>query len=403
MIDDFFNELLSGFANPKRAFSMYKKDKFNEFRRREERQNLLSSQKFYINDSLLESTIIASLSEPKALLGMLRQAKPPFNNMWIEWNESKRVELIDKHYKAMGLNVFSSEQLSDIDTSQKPEKVGYHIKNIDNMLKYNLRNFVSDAKKNYPKGSFSYNAYFSFGEKAWFEEKTSRHKFLKYRNKIIFPPYTLILNNEQQIKFETDRGQNKRLNTMGQAFGSTYKDTHKDNNIFFEICNHSSLFSHDLALFGYPKNAVAEEGVKGSEKFLDKKLANEWITMTLGFIDGDIRFIIALLSLLNYQHHIYERTDITSVPKRIKYGGTVPRNEVRVLEIDLPKPFGTKKYERIFKGFGSPKRQHKRRGHWHTYHYKNGEKRHKWIEEQLVGNPELGKIEHDYVLKRRNG
>ena len=34
MIDDFFNELLSGFANPKRAFSMYKKDKFNEFRRR---------------------------------------------------------------------------------------------------------------------------------------------------------------------------------------------------------------------------------------------------------------------------------------------------------------------------------------------------------------------------------
>ena len=57
----------------------------------------------------------------------------------------------------------------------------------------------------------------------------------------------------------------------------------------------------------------------------------------------------------------------------------------------------------MFKGFGSPKRQHKRRGHWHTYHYKNGEKRHKWIEEQLVGNPELGKIEHDYVLKRRNG
>ena len=50
MIDDFFNELLSGFANPKRAFKRYEKNKFNEHTRREVRQKLLGAEKFYVDD-----------------------------------------------------------------------------------------------------------------------------------------------------------------------------------------------------------------------------------------------------------------------------------------------------------------------------------------------------------------
>ena len=386
-MEDFFNELIAGYGNPKRAFMNYKKDKFKEHRRREERQELLSSQKFYVNDSLLENAVIASFSQPKALLGMLRKAKPPFNNMWIEWNEKKRIELIHKYCTSIGM------KMEDIDPSEQAEKVGYHIRNIDHRNhflsndngKVIKRSYISDVEKTYPLGCFQYQAYMLFGEKA-----------SSLKNKIVFPPQSAIINNEEHITFHGN-SVSEQVYTMGHAFGNTYRTIHKDNNIFSDICKHSSLVTHDLLLFGYPESALYEM-VKGN-----KQQASEWVNITLSSIEGDIRFIIAVLSLLNYQHNVYQRGVGSEIPKRYKFGGAVPRNEVRVLEIDLPKPFGVKNYEKIFKGFGSPKRQHTRRGHWHTYHYKNGEKVQKWIEEQTVGNPELGKIEHDYILRRRNG
>ena len=387
-MEDFFNEVIAGFGNPKRAFINYEKNKFNEFRRREERQNLLGAQKFFISDSLLENAVIASLSQPQALLGMLRQAKPPFNNMWIEWNEKKRVELIHKHYSSMGLN------MEELDPNSQADRVGYHIKNIDHLSSdtiTNVRTFSSDAKKIYPKGCFAYQSYFSFGKKAWFQTEDN-----KYKDKIVFPPQSVILNNEEEIKFEP-KAIHEQVTTMRHAFGTTYREIHNKNTVFDAVVKHSCFFTHDLLLFGYPKNALEQMKNGNSDEVLD------WMKITLAFIEGDIRFIIAILSLLNYQHHVYERADMVSIPRRIRFGGIVPKNEVRILEIDLPKPFGVKKYEKIFKGFGSPKRQHTRRGHWHTYHYKNGEKRQKWVEEQTVGNPELGKIEHDYILRRRNG
>ena len=387
-MEDFFNEVIAGFGNPKRAFINYEKNKCNEFRRREQRQNLLGAQKFFISDSLLENAVIASLSQPQALLGMLRQAKPPFNNMWIEWNEKKRVELIHKHYSSMGLN------MEELDPNSQADRVGYHIKNIDHLSSdtiTNVRTFSSDAKKIYPKGCFAYQSYFSFGKKAWFQTEDN-----KYKDKIVFPPQSVILNNEEEIKFEP-KAIHEQVTTMRHAFGTTYREIHNKNTVFDAVVKHSCFFTHDLLLFGYPKNALEQMKNGNSDEVLD------WMKITLAFIEGDIRFIIAILSLLNYQHHVYERADMVSIPRRIRFGGIVPKNEVRILEIDLPKPFGVKKYEKIFKGFGSPKRQHTRRGHWHTYHYKNGEKRQKWVEEQTVGNPELGKIEHDYILRRRNG
>lgn len=390
-MDDLFNEVIAGFGNPKRAFINYEKNKFNEFRRREERQNLLSAQKFFVSDSLLENAVVASLAQPQALLGMLRQAKPPFNNMWIEWNEKKRVVLIHKHFTSMGLNM---EQL---DPSSQADRVGYHIKNADDYyssgITNDVRTFTSDAKKVYPKGCFAYQSYFSFGEKAWIENLDGDRK---YKGKIVFPPQSILLNNEDEIMFEK-KAEHEQVTTMRHAFGSTYRTVHNKNIILDSLVKHSCFFTHDLLLFGYPKSALQEMMHGNSDQVL------EWMKITLAFIEGDIRFIIAVLSLLNYQHHVYERAEMASIPRRIRFGGIVPKNEVRILEIDLPKPFGVKKYEKIFKGFGSPKRQHTRRGHWHTYHYKNGEKRQKWVEEQTVGNAELGKIEHDYILRRRNG
>jgi hypothetical protein len=115
---------------------------------------------------------------------------------------------------------------------------------------------------------------------------------------------------------------------------------------------------------------------------------------------GDMRFIIAVMALLNYPHTTKERKLETS-PQRFMFGKKLPRNELRVMEIDLPKPRGVTRYERMFKGGGGKKRRHVRRGHWHTYVFKNGERIKKWVEEQWCGDAALGTITHDYELKNK--
>ena len=53
---------------------------------------------------------------------------------------------------------------------------------------------------------------------------------------------------------------------------------------------------------------------------------------------GEIRWIAAVLSLLNYSHTVIERDQEPSEAKRMVFGVPVPRNELRVVQIDLPKP-----------------------------------------------------------------
>lgn len=118
-------------------------------------------------------------------------------------------------------------------------------------------------------------------------------------------------------------------------------------------------------------------------------------------MSGDMRLLFTMLGLLNYPQHIYEVEQKGPEMVSRKWSRPVPKNEIKVIEIDLPKPEGTKLYEKFFKGHGSPKRQHLRRGHWRVIHLKNGSTIKRWIEEQVVGDPELGVIEHDYSLVKK--
>ena len=54
----------------------------------------------------------------------------------------------------------------------------------------------------------------------------------------------------------------------------------------------------------------------------------------------------------------------------------------------------------MFTGHGTPKRQHVRRGHWRVTKDKHGRvKDRTWIQPCIVGNPDLGIINHEYVLR----
>jgi hypothetical protein len=120
---------------------------------------------------------------------------------------------------------------------------------------------------------------------------------------------------------------------------------------------------------------------------------------------GDLRFLISVLSLLNYDLIIQEKQQpAENKLKHIRYGRRVPTNEYSLISIDLPKPKGKKVYEKIFTGHGTPKRWHMRRGHWRRYRDVRGNvTKRVWVDQCEAGNKSLGKKINDYNLQKAKG
>ena len=112
------------------------------------------------------------------------------------------------------------------------------------------------------------------------------------------------------------------------------------------------------------------------------------------------RFLLCLNAMINYPHFVIQKESPKVYQQRMIHGRRMPRNELNVLTLELPKPRGVTYYTKKFANVGSPKRRHKRRGHDRYIKLKDGTVVRKWIEEQWVGNEELGVITHEYDLKR---
>ena len=364
-MSDLFNTVLAALARPRKGIHSYNHNKYSDESRRSLQRTLIGSQKFVVCDSLLEHAVAASFSPPRTLLEMCECAVPPFNNMWVEWNEHTRMKTLIKHGTRLG--VFPA----DYDWEQRDwaEDVGYHI--------------TADVQSYY-----SY-ANFSFAEKM-----------------IMCPPMAVGLMCDREFdvtefkhkvtggdwrsvgELETSQRHEQQANLGRLLLGNFYVDhwsEHEDDlrELYYRmnptICNSGNMM--------LPKRIPADK-----QAGLTKRSAL--------MVTGDMRFLIAVIALLNYPHTVVERTH-EATPPRLMWGKRVPRNEVKVLEIDLPEPRGTTRYERMFAGGGGKKRRHVRRGHWRRFKHRDGTISTRWIGEQWVGSKELGTITHDYNLKSK--
>ncbi|NCW69853.1 MAG: hypothetical protein EBV86_15085, partial [Marivivens sp.] len=98
-MDDLFNLVVAACGNPRRGF--WHKDvksqtvkKHIDAQARQTRADLLGAQKFVVCDSLLQHAVTASCAPPQTLLDMFEVGVPPFDNMWIEWDDKKRVPML---------------------------------------------------------------------------------------------------------------------------------------------------------------------------------------------------------------------------------------------------------------------------------------------------------------------
>lgn len=361
MDDDLFNIVMAALAKPRKGIWNYQSHKTAELSRRDVQRSMVGSQKFVISDSLLEHCVLASLAKPKSLLEMCELSIPAFNNMWIEWDEKKRMDLFRHHSTKMGLIPDDFEWSENLWS----KRVGYHIWGDTNVTHSHYSQFHMDEN-----------------------------------GQIAVPAMAIALDNEKPIDSKSNvqeisgkdgyesrhlREQQKELGVslVGTFYAKAHEGSRHLEKLYYQMC--PSL--HNAGNMVLPKKILDEDKI-------------EHARTTCVACSGDMRFLIAALAMLNYPHTVKERKTEKGLT-RIAFGRSVPRNELRIVELDLPKPNGVTRYERMFKGGGGKKRRHVRRGHWHTFIYKNGDRKRKWVEEKWVGDASLGTITHDYHLKSK--
>ena len=86
------------------------------------RTELVGAQRFKLQPSLMHHAAAASLMQPEHLLDMFKIGRPCFDNLWIEWDDTKRLPILFKCMDDLGIE-FSRQEKSHV------TKVGFHITN----------------------------------------------------------------------------------------------------------------------------------------------------------------------------------------------------------------------------------------------------------------------------------
>lgn len=367
------NEVLGALAQPKKSLYRYVgQNKLNEFHLRKAQRELVKSTKYFINDNLLSHAVNASWVTPDKLLEAMKRAMSPSNNMWIEWDENVRKRFVktctnkncpDLYYEPD----FESPNVGYHITRRSDDPFGLDYLEADT-IKIGIPNFDRIEFEGFIKDQDGKILPMPIGFRLFFEP---------------LDPSVFVMQQDSDNFFESNKNMmgGSYINEMNRRGLNTRKLIDRS---FLKVADLSCLFfsqkeMHDICF--------------GADLRIHRQMENSFA--------GDLRFLVCLFNILNYP--LITQETITS-PMQInvmKHQRKIPKNEYRLVDIDLPKPRGVKIYDQMFTGHGTPKRQHTRRGHWRRTKGLDGIVREKWIEEQIVGNPELGVITKDYNLRAK--
>lgn len=363
------------------------------------RRELASAHKFVIGNDAVKRALHASHMPLKDFVDIYSKAIPPFENMWVEWDEEFRRQCLKDFAKDKGFEFVTDPEKEKYDGSyvygdRIKGTYGYHISacNISQTHPYSVGPPM--------EGVFSYQKYAG-------------------------PPVTRSLMQWNCFFEAADRSGNgavvfeEHLKNIKNSFAETIVDPDNNKGLYHTSCIRwlygiNPLEGVDIDNSQWYCDTVDVKHFKWLEKQLfavpityeKADLINDFHVAELQKqLSGDLRFLMTLIGLINYDLHVLEEAEPVERSKKTKYVNRVqvPKNELRVINIDIPKPKGVTITEKKFSGTGTPKREHIRRGHWHTYHYKNGTSRKKWVGEQRVGSADLGRIEHDYLVRENKG
>jgi len=356
------NMVQAALAEPKKGFAMYSGGNIAEAMRRNMQSDMATMQKFMVDNTLLDEIVKASFVKPKTLLAMLHRATPCFDSMWVEWDEeARRLSRKKAHDK------YTPDMYVKFDDTTKGKRVGYHIRKVNGNMIYCKYGIVgrqgSDRIAAYPMGFHISNEGKLFADR----DEMFELNYNQETQDIFFAPW-------YYSKYDKEPTQREYLNEIMFRCG-----------IVQTAAMHWSI--------------PAQKFKAGwTEKEMTELIRRNFYSEYGNYGMGDVRFLIALLSTLNYDQVIHLSTTPPKKIDHMRFGRVVPKNEYKVVTIQLPKPRGVKIYEQMFTGHGTPKREHWVRGHHRRI---KGRSEPTWIPPHIRGNPDLGTIIHDYKLESK--
>jgi len=357
---------------------------------------LRQTKRYVISNDLLH--YIAHLSyyiRPDELLKLIANARPPHDLMWIEWDEEARQKSL------LSFSGLSEDKIENqLHNSYHTDYVGYFIEDFD-------FNFFSDNRQQ-DNCHWIFTPVVPFGIK-----RDSKSEPLKIQ-KILFNSggFTLSTNpwtdkeregllkdflQEVTIDLPTLNEANENIleKTIDILSYDRFKKLYQNEEEHWPVYNTLKKLSRYINFV--QTRAINWHIPRGNseDKNYNQQQHNNLINSEFD-IKGDAKFLICLLSVLNYDWVIKEKKPAEK-QRRMRYGKQIRYDSHIVCEIDLPKKNGISISVSNPDPQGS-KRMHDVRGHFRRL--QSGKRT--WVREHRRGNKNLGVITKDYVLTSKN-
>ena len=384
------------------------------------------ARKACIHDSLIDDIVkrAAYYTAEEAVLAVWN-ARPPSDNMFIEWTEPVKQYSQRKWFSKLWHNVESSMDTSSLFNP----KIGYWIRKTETIdgvylgdTVYSIDGFIYFTNNEYdttlePAFAKELNNKVYMHDMSMvvnFAEPFSEDVIDAYRNQSVFQ-----LNNYTD-KHKTDSAMRKKIQEILYPFNLpreravpsalnvdrilwgnmwSYANSKKDSAKDWDLLRRHVMWKSGLG------KQLSDHARASKPKDVNPNSAD---FTALVSVMGDLRFLIATLDIFNYDRHVTGEIRKSNVTRKLIRGESIPVDEHMVIKVRLPKEEGVNLYKTEnngSQGSGAGKRHHPVDGHWRQYkalfHDDGTVKRNAkrvWIKEHHRGDKNLGVITKSWKL-----
>lgn len=407
------------FKRPSKGLQIYDANEQSKKAIRKYQKEFMKAKKAVVHASLMEDIVRrgANFTAEEAVIA-LRNAEPPSENLFVEWNEPtkqwwqqkifddkwgvsngdvtssivnpsvgywiRKTEDVDGMY--LGDSVYTFDSFiyftnAEFDSGIDANKVKYVNNKVyihDMRMVVNFAEpFHDEVIKEYRDSPFDVTTY---GKKYMKEED------LKKRMQEILYPHDVSLDKAIPSALNVDRALWGNI----WSFHNSKKKHNKDWQLLRKHVMWKAGLGHDI-------DPVRNEVQKSKADF----------SSLLGAM-GDIRFLVSLLNIWNYPRHITQEIRETKGRRTMIRGETIPSDDHVVLKVNLPKDEGVNLYRTDGNGqggVGTPKKYHEVDAHTRVYktlYNDDGSVKRQGfttrVKEHGRGNKNLGTITKEYKL-----
>tara|TARA_R110002020_G_C16220053_1_gene767586 strand:- start:121 stop:1398 length:1278 start_codon:yes stop_codon:yes gene_type:complete len=412
----FADDVIAALGTPKRGVYLYKDLRAQgipNYAYGVDRDHIRQARRFEVEDEIVELAYRRSILGWETIVADLQRAMAPFDLMWIEWDETARQNFVFEYCPGL---VKQREQ-NDV------AKIGYLIQQLktetpqldfhlywqqadDQRIVVNPTGFTVSPRSKLPlikhKDKDFHHAYkivsrnfhiFRYPHEGSLEQFSDQHNLsIDTISKVINA-----INAKMLLMGGIEWGMSVEEHPWSDArlLSAMTEDDNPVNLIYPSVQFrrdaphlYKSDFDWQSALWAFDRIDIIRKTT------LDNTMPEgHESSLTMA---GDVRFLVSLLAMINYDWVAPLPTPMRSSQKSIAYGKRKPHSIYYRLGLTLPKEQIQLRCKEP--RHSSPKREHEVRGHWRRY--QNGKIT--WIRSHRRGDASLGIITKDYVLLKQN-